>query len=185
MAETTAHTGVVTGGPSFPPFQAENFASQLLWLALTFALLYMLMARIALPRIGSIMAERGKRIAEHIAAAQSLKAQAEAAHVAREKALADARSRAQAATSLERDRQAVASQEASARLDARLRERLAAAECSIVAARAVAIGSVGTVAAELVPAIVQRLTGKSPAARDIAAATGEHSIPEGFVDARP
>ena len=54
-------------------------------------LLYVLMSRIALPRIGSIFAERSKRIADDLAAANRFKEQSEAANAAYEKALADAR----------------------------------------------------------------------------------------------
>ena len=73
MAEPTAHTGAPEGGHgAFPPFQSEHFPSQLLWLALTFVLLYVLMSRVALPRIGSIIAERSRRIADDLKAAQGL-----------------------------------------------------------------------------------------------------------------
>ena len=183
MTETAAHTGALAGEPSFPPFQAENFASQLVWLTLTFVLLYVLMSRIALPRIGAIMADRSKQIAEDTAAARSFNAQAEATQAAREQALAAARRRAQEAISLERERHAAAHRDASARLNARLHERLTASEQSIAATRAAAMANVRTVAAELVPAIVQRLTGKSPAAVDVTAAIAEHSVREGSVDA--
>jgi F-type H+-transporting ATPase subunit b len=42
-------------GRGFPPFNTETFVSQLLWLALIFLALYLLMSRIALPRVGSIL----------------------------------------------------------------------------------------------------------------------------------
>ena len=184
MAGTTAHTGASAGEPSFPPFQRENFASQLFWLGLTFVLLYVLMSRIALPRIAAIMAERSKQISEHVAAAQSLKEQADAAHAARDQALAAARRRAQTLASLERERLVAADHEAGERLAARLRERLGAATSSIAAARSSAMGNVWTVASELAPAIVQRLTGKTPAAADIAAAMAETRKPRGSVHAR-
>ena len=45
-------------GKGFPPFDAHTFASQLFWLALAFIALYLLMSRIALPRIGSILEAR-------------------------------------------------------------------------------------------------------------------------------
>lgn len=184
MAETTVHTGAKAGEPSFPPFQTENFASQLLWLGLTFVLLYALMSRIALPRIGAILAERSKQISEQVAAAQSLKEQADAAHAARDQALVAARSRAQALTSLERERLIAADHESGERLAARLRERLAVANGSIAAARSAAMGNIWTVAADLAPAIVQRLTGKTPAAPDVAAAMAETRQPRGPVHAQ-
>src|ERR1700722_3670026 len=106
MAETTAHTEAPGEGNSFPPFQTENYLSQLIWLAVTFVLLYALMSRIALPRIGSIIAARSKRIADDIAAAQAFKQRSDAAHAAYEKALADARTRAQSIASATREQQA-------------------------------------------------------------------------------
>ena len=80
----------------FPPFESEHFPSQLVWLTITFVLLYALMSRIALPRIGAIMAERSKVIGDDLAAAERFKEQSNAAAAAYEKSLADARTRAQA-----------------------------------------------------------------------------------------
>jgi F-type H+-transporting ATPase subunit b len=173
MAEPTAHTETPAGQNAFPPFQTQNYPSQLVWLALTFILLYVLMSRVALPRIGSILAERSKRIADDIEAAQRLKERSDAAHAAYEKALADARSRAQGIANATRERQAAAAEETNKRLEAQLHERLAAAEQSIAATRTAAMGNVGSIAADAATAIVERLIGKAPAASDVAAAIGE------------
>jgi F-type H+-transporting ATPase subunit b len=173
MAEPTAHTETPAGQNAFPPFQTQNYPSQLVWLALTFILLYVLMSRVALPRIGSILAERSKRIADDIEAAQRLKERSDAAHAAYEKALADARSRAQGIANATRERQAAAAEETNKRLEAQLHERLAAAEQSIAATRTAAMGNVGGIAADAATAIVERLIGKAPAASDVAAAIGE------------
>jgi Plant ATP synthase F0 len=62
MAETkNVHTEVPSGASAFPPFARDTFASQLVWLAISFVALYLLMARLALPRIGSIFAARQGR----------------------------------------------------------------------------------------------------------------------------
>jgi F-type H+-transporting ATPase subunit b len=173
MAETTAHTEAPARQNSFPPFQTQNFPSQLFWLAVTFVLLYALMAKIALPRIGSILADRSKRIADDITEAQRLKERSEAAHAAYEKALADARARAQAIAAGNREQQVAAAGETNKRLEGQLHERLAAAEKSIAATRAAAMGNVGTIAAETATAIVERLIGTAPPAQDVAVAVGE------------
>ena len=89
----------------FPPFNPQTFASQLFWLAITFVLLYVLMARLALPRVGAIIDDRQKRIAGDLAEAERLKEQSDAAVAAYEKALADARARAQAIANETRDKQ--------------------------------------------------------------------------------
>jgi F-type H+-transporting ATPase subunit b len=173
MAEPTAHSEVPAGHGAFPPFQAEHFPSQLLWLAFSFILLYVLMSKIALPRIGSILEDRSRRIGDDLAAAERLKEQSNAAHAAYDKALADARSRAQAIASLTREQQASAAAAAQKRLDAALHEKLAAAEQSIAATRTAAMGSVHAIAADTAAAIVERLIGQAPAAREVAAALGD------------
>lgn len=179
MAAPAANTEAPGGHSGFPPFQTENFPSQLVWLTLSFVLLYVLMAKVALPRIGSIIAERSKRIADDIAAAQRLKERSDAAHAAYEKALADARARAQGIANATREQQAAAAEETNKRLEAELHERLAAAEKSITATRAAAMGNVGAIAADAASAIVERLIGKAPPAHEVAAALGDAGSAKG------
>jgi len=176
MAEPTAHSEAPEGHGGFPPFQAQHFPSQLVWLTLTFVLLYVLMSKVALPRIGAILADRSKRISDHLAEAQSLKDQSDAANAAYEKALADARNRAQAIANATRQKQAAEADEAQKRLEAQLQERLAAAEQSITATRTSAMTNVRTIAADAAGAIVQRLIGTTPSEQDIAAAVGEAKL---------
>src|SRR4029077_6769455 len=83
------------GHGGFPPFQSQTFASQLVWLTIAFVLLYVLMAKLALPRVGAMMESRQKRIEDYLADASRLKGESDAAVAAYEKALADARNRAQ------------------------------------------------------------------------------------------
>jgi len=173
MAAPTATTEVPAGESKFPPFQSQYYPSQFLWLALSFLLLYVLMSKVALPRIGSIIAARSKRIADDIASANNFKERADAAHAAYEKALADARSRAQAIANTTREQQAAAAEETNKRLEAQLHERLAAAEKSIAATRGAAMGNVGAIAADTAAAIVERLIGKAPAAHEVTAALGD------------
>src|SRR3954452_19415802 len=102
---TNAHTEVPSGGKAaFPPFAKETFASQLVWLAITFVALYLLISRIAVPRIGGIIEGPARRIEGDFAEAQKLRDESEAALVAYEKALSEARNRAQAIANETRDR---------------------------------------------------------------------------------
>lgn len=173
MAAPSANTETPSAHHGFPPFETENFPSQLVWLSVTFVLLYVLMAKVALPQIGSILAERSKRIADDIAAAQRLKERSDAAYAAYEKALADAHTRAQGMANATREREAAEAEKANKRLEAELHERLAAAEKSIAATRTAAMGNVGAIASDTASAIVERLIGKAPSADEVAAALAE------------
>src|ERR1700730_3192679 len=175
MAEPAAHSQAPAGHPPFPPFQAEHFPSQLAWLVVSFVLLYVLMAKVALPRIGAIFAERSKRIGDDLKAAQGFKEQSDAAHAAYEKALTDARVRAQAIAAETREQQAAAAEATNKRLEAQLHERLAAAETTRAATRPPARGNVGATARNPAPATVERLIGRPPAEHEVTAALAEAS----------
>ncbi len=169
---TTATTEVPAGRNSFPPFQTENFPSQLVWLALTFILLYVVMAKVALPRIGSILEARAKYLSDDLAAASRYKEQSDAAHAAYEKSLSDARARAQGIASSTREQHAREAEDLHKRMEAEMHERLAAAERSIAQTRTAAMTNVGSIAADAASAIVERLIGQAPAKDDVAAAVG-------------
>jgi F-type H+-transporting ATPase subunit b len=172
MAETNAHSEV-PAKRGFPPFESEYFPSQLVWLAISFVLLYVLMSKIALPRISAILAERNRLVSDDLAAAERLKEQSNAAHAAYEKALDDARNRAQTIASSTREQQAREAEALHKRLEAQFHDRFAAAEQSIAKSRAVAMGSVRTIAGETAAAIVERLIGRQPREEEIAAALGD------------
>jgi F-type H+-transporting ATPase subunit b len=172
MAETNAHSEV-PAQHGFPPFESEHFPSQLVWLAISFVLLYVLMSKIALPRIGSILAERNRLVSDDLAAAERLKEQSNAAHAAYEKALHDARNRAQTIASSTREQQAREAEALHKRLEAQFHDRFAAAEQSIAKSRAAAMGSVRAIAGETASAIVERLIGQQPRQEEIAGALGD------------
>src|SRR6188768_3181036 len=94
----TGGEGVIVETPeehtNFPPFDASTFASQLLWFAITFGVLYYLMAKVALPRLAGIIDGRRDRIAADLDAAERLKGESQEAARNYEKALAQARSNA-------------------------------------------------------------------------------------------
>ena len=165
----TEHTEVPHKG-GFPPFQKDTFASQLVWLAITFVALYLLISRIAVPRIGGILEAREKRIAGDIADAQRLKAESEAALGGYEKALADARNRAQAIGGEIRDKLHAEAEENRKALEAKLNTQLADAEKQIAATKSAAMANVRSIAVDATAAIVERLTGKAPTAKAVQAA---------------
>jgi F-type H+-transporting ATPase subunit b len=176
MANETAPTGTSVGVPAggqprpFPPFDKQTFPSQLLWLTLTFVALYLLMARVALPRIDSILARRRARIDGDLAEALRLKGESDAAIAAYEKALADARGRAQALVNDARQRQATEAEAARKALEQTLNTRIAEAESGIAQTKTAAMVNVRGIATEAAAAIVERLVGSAPANRDAVAA---------------
>jgi F-type H+-transporting ATPase subunit b len=175
MANETAHTGTSAEHPAgghgpFPPFDKQTFPSQLLWLTLTFVALYLLMSRIALPRIDSILERRRARISGDLAEASRLKGLSDAAIAAYEKSLAEARARAQALLNDSRQRQAAEAEAARKALDATLNARIAEAESRIAEAKSAAMVNVRGIATEAAAAIVERLIGVAPASREVVAA---------------
>src|SRR5712691_355313 len=154
-------------GRGFPPFEKQTFASQLLWFALAFIALYLLMSRVALPRVSSILEERRKRIDSDLAGAQRLKGDSDAAIAAHEKALADARARAQTLANETHQKAAAVAEARRKDVDAKLATRIADAEKTIAATRSAAMVNVGGIASEAAAAIVERLTGIAPAAQEV------------------
>jgi F-type H+-transporting ATPase subunit b len=147
---------------AFPPFASETFASQLLWFAIAFGLLYWLMAKVALPRIGAILEDRTNRIADDLAEAERLRAESEAAGAAYEKSLAEARSKSKAIAQETRDALAAESEVRRKALEAELNRKIADSEATISARTAAAMASVRGIAADTAAAIVERLTGRAP-----------------------
>jgi F-type H+-transporting ATPase subunit b len=164
MAETNAHTEVPAGGKAmFPPFQKETFPSQLFWLALTFIALYVVMARVALPQIGGIFQARRDRIGGDLDRAQELKSESDEALAAYEKALAQARERAQRIADDTSHRLNAEAEERRKALETELNAKLAEAERSIAATKSAAMANVHAIATDAAAAIVERLIGTAPA----------------------
>src|SRR6266478_4960099 len=154
-------------GKGFPPFDAHTFASQLFWLALAFIALYLVMSRIALPRIGSILEARRQRIQDDLAEAQRFKDGSDAAIAAHEKALAEARGRAQALANETRAKAAAAADARRKEVDAKLNDRIDEAEKAIAATRSSAMANLRSIAVEPAGAIIERLTGVPPASEEL------------------
>jgi F-type H+-transporting ATPase subunit b len=157
----------------FPPFAKESFASQLFWLVICFAALYIMVSKLILPRMSTIISERRERIDGDLAEAGRMKDEAAAAVTAYEKSLADARARAQAIAADNRDK-AHAQAEANRKdLEAKLHVKLADAEKSIAATKSSAMSNVRGIAHEAASAIVTKLIGAAPSADAVASAVDD------------
>lgn len=161
-ATTEAHADD-HGSGVFPPFDPATFPSQLLWLAITFGALYLLMSKIALPRIGSILDNRKSIIDADLAAADAARQKTDAAIAAYESALASARSKAQGIANETREKiQADLAAKRSA-VEADLTAKVAEAESRIAATKREALTHVDEIAAETAQAVVGQIIGEVPA----------------------
>jgi F-type H+-transporting ATPase subunit b len=145
---------------TFPPFDSTHFGSLLIWLALTFGLLYWLMSRVALPRVAGILEARHNKINADVLAAHAKRKEADQASADYQKTLADARTNAQ---TLAQETHARLAAEADAKrhaLEADLNARLAAAEKQIEATKAKAMSNVDQIAQDTAAAILEHITGK-------------------------
>jgi F-type H+-transporting ATPase subunit b len=143
-----------------PQFDPAVWTPQLVWLAITFVVLYVLMAKIALPRVSEVLEDREVRINESLRKAELLKLRADDAIAAYEKTIADVRAKAAEEVRTAREQAAAESAERNARLSERLANEIAAAERRIDAAREAAIAGLRDVAVTASGAAFERLIGQ-------------------------
>ncbi len=167
-AEAT-HASTEEHSEVFPPFDPAGFGSQLLWLAITFAALYILMSRVALPRIGSILETRRTRIEGDLKEAERLRQETEKAAAAYEAALSDAKKNAHAIAEETRAGIKADIEGRRADVEAGLAKCVAEAEARIRADKDAALANVGGIAAETAQVLVARISGSVTAAEAKAA----------------
>ena len=155
-----------------PQLEFGDYMPQLFWLGVTFIVLYLLMSRLALPRVASVLAQRDRQIEEDLMRAERLKGEADQVLQSYETALADARAEAQA---LHRQAAAEVSAVAAKReqaFAAELGQRTQEAEQRIDAAKRQALTQLPQIATEVAASAFQRLTGERPAPERVHAAVG-------------
>ncbi len=145
-----------------PQLDPTTYAPQVVWLVITFAVLYFLMAKVALPRITNVLEERQTRIEGNLEKAGALRAQAQTTAEAYEKSLVAARQAAQAVLTEARDRIAADSAAKQAELGERLAGEITAAEARIVEAKQAALDDIRKLAGEVAESVSQKLTGETP-----------------------
>lgn len=155
-----------------PQLDAGNFPTQIIWLAISFIVLYLLMSRQALPRIGQVLEERQRRIDDSLRKAETLKAKAETAAEAYESALAEARSEAQDVLRRTVERLSSEAARHHTELGERLAGEVAAAEQRIAKAKDDALAGVRDMAGDLAVSVVDKLAGEKTDRKSAAAAVG-------------
>jgi F-type H+-transporting ATPase subunit b len=160
-----------------PQLDFSTFSPQLIWLVITFLGLYLLMSRVALPRIGGVIEQRQSKIADDIDAAQSLKNDTDKAIAAYEQALAEARAKAHSIAQETRDALNAEVDAERAKIDAEIAEKVTKAERAIAATKAAAMKDVRKIAGDVAGDIVSQLTGskitKAAVTKAVGKAAGE------------
>ncbi|QFT57855.1 ATP synthase subunit b' [Sulfitobacter sp. THAF37] len=146
-----------------PQLCFDWWGNQIFWLILALIATYLILSRVALPRIGAVLAERQGTITNDIAAAEDLKAKAVKAEEAYNKALVDARAEAQriiaeAKADMQADLNA-----AMAKADEEIAAKTAESEKAIAEIRAGAMENVEAVAKDTTKEIVAAMGGNADA----------------------
>jgi F-type H+-transporting ATPase subunit b len=154
-----------------PQLDFSSFPNQIFWLLIALIAIYLVLSRIALPRISGVLAERSGTISNDLAAAEEMKLRATAAEAAYEKALADARTESnriaeQARVAAQADLDA-----ALADADRTIAAQTAQAEASIAEIRASAADNVAIVAKDVAQALVTAMGANADQATIDAAVT--------------
>jgi F-type H+-transporting ATPase subunit b len=147
------------GEGGMPQLNPKVYTPQIFWLGIAFIVLFFAMSKVALPRVEGVIEARAEKINGDLDRAATMKADAENAIAAYEKAIAEARGKAQ---SLTREADAAASRQATARHAAvgqEIGDRLRHAEARIAAAKATAMSNIVGVAAEAAQLAVVRISG--------------------------
>jgi F-type H+-transporting ATPase subunit b len=149
-----------------PQLNPAVFLPQLFWLAIVFIGLYIVLSKVALPRVNEVFDARSTRIANDLDSASALKAEAEAAMQAYEKTQIEAR--AKGADLVRQTEAAMAAQKTSreVQLGRELGDRLKAAETRIAAAKNAALGNLTQMSGEVARAAVERLIGENVSPAD-------------------
>lgn len=167
------------GKAGMPQFDPTGFPPQVFWLAITFIALYIVMAKVALPRVAQVLEERSRRIESNLDKAQSLKDEADAAREAYEKAVADSRAQAHALTVAAANRATKEAAERQQALAASLAEQGRKTEQRLAAARAKALEGTHAIAAEVAREAVRKLLG-----RDVDEAAAQAAVQSVIAKAR-
>lgn len=169
LASAAAKGGAQASG-GLPQLNVNDFAPQLIWLAGIFVVLYLLMSKVVLPKVGGVIEERSQRIAKDLAEAQRLKSETEKALATYEQAMTEARAKAQKIAQENRDVLNAEINKERAVIEARINAQAVEAERRITDAKTRAMGSVGEIAGETARSIVAQLIGQDVTAAEAAQA---------------
>lgn len=169
-----ATAAAADAAPGMPQLEITSFPNQIFWLVVTLIAIYLIVSRVAIPRIGAVLAERQGTLTNDLAAAEDLKRQAAEAEAAYNQALAYARSEAHRIADETRAEIQAELDSAIARADAEIAAKAAESEARIAEIQAGALKSVeavaGDVAADIAKAVAPGQSVDAKALADAVAA---------------
>jgi F-type H+-transporting ATPase subunit b len=155
------------GGASLPQLDTSTFSSQIFWLAVTFSVLFILMWKVALPRVSDVVESREQKIRADLERAEQLRDEIGKTEEEIEKVLSEARAEAQDVLRKAQDKVAEEHAKKQQKIEAELEQKTADAEERIAKARSEALSSMKEVAEEVAMAAVEKLTGDKPDAKAV------------------
>ncbi len=156
-----------------PQLELNDFAPQLILLVISFVTLYLIMARVALPRIANVLEERRDRIASDLDKAEQLKQKTDEAIAAYEESLAEARNNAHAIAQETRDKLSTEVDAEKAQVEKQIAEKTSKAEARIAKAKASALTKINVVAEDVTGAIIKQLIGAKLTKKEVSQAVSK------------
>ena len=153
-----------------PQLDVSTYSSQIFWLVVTFVVLYFLLWKVALPKVGEVLSQRASKVEQDLTSASNLKQEAEQILADYEARLAEAKSEAQSVMKQAADEIAADAAKQNDALTAKLEKRMQEAEAKIAEAKNDALSNVADIAGEAVAAAGSKLIGADLSDKEIKAA---------------
>ena len=158
-----------------PQLDISLWPPQLVWLAISFAILYFIVSRIIIPRTGGVIEQRKTTVSADLASAEKDKVESQNALKAYEASLADARAKASDVAISARTKLNAETDAARAKIDAELASKSADSDKKIAVSKSKALANIDDVAADIAATIVDKLTGAKVAKTALVAAIAKAS----------
>ncbi len=156
-----------------PQLDPAVWPTQLIWLAITFIALYLVIWRIALPRIADVLEARQRKLDDDLKKATALKEEAETILAEYEKMRADAQASAHSVLQKAQDEMKAEAERQNSEVAAKLAKQTDEAEARIAEAKTAALSSLEGTVNEVVAAATEKLIGVKAGDQEIARAVGD------------
>ena len=154
-----AKHGAAEKSAGLPQFDPSSFASQVFWLAIAFAILYIFFSKKTLPEISSVIESRKEHIQSDLTSAEELKAEAEGVQEAYETILEEARQKSSTSFAKAEAKIKEKTNEVYQDFQARSAKEITAKEKAIEKAKADAMDEMNVLAAEIAREAAEKIIG--------------------------